>query len=729
MPMWISQLLLLSLLGCSVGSSTSLSKSPVAKVIKLLGEMQDKLSDQSKKDGKLKKDMECYCRETVKKLNEDIEAANTRLPTMNSALLEDQANIARFTAEKEASVKEKSDEDLTLKNAQELRSKEADAYIKAKDSAEKSINALGRAMAALTSRGIGGSFLQTGDADVLRQLTATANIRDSDRDVLASFLDSGESLDSQPGAGMVLGILESMKDKMEQDLKEAKEVEAKAVETFAGMRAAKTEQIATLAKEVETKTSRIGELRVNSVKRQADIDSTTKSLEDNTQALRDTQQGCEDQDEAWTERKRLAAEEMAALQEAVEILSSEEALKTMSKVGKKATSFLQVRRTKTNDEKLSRARRALQGSDGTGFSSDPRVAFLALALRSKQVDFSEILLKIDDMIKVLTREQEAEQKKMDWCEAETKSSKDNLKTLEGESQDRQTALAEVKNELAGCEKDLEDKETKIKELDNRVEKATEQRKAENEEYQEVQSGSGKAKDLLNLALNRLKQFYTGLQVSKRSVALFAQRRSRAAKIAAQVAAATADLTSAGDGMKVAGESVSSEDFSPSFVQVSSANLLSRARSQSSNGNSEIDAKAKKPQGAGKYEKQNSIGVLTLLQNLVAEISKEEQVVDLQEENAQKEYDKNIKDARKTREHTTRSIAEKSVEKAGLEKRLETLGQKEESNQAEQAEVKKYLAGLKPECDFLMANWEARKRARITETQGLVRAKKILADSR
>jgi len=697
------------------------------KVLKFLGEMQDKISDQTKTDAKLQKDMECYCKTTIKDLNTDIEGTSTRLPILKSSLLEAQANIARFEAEKEAFTKDKTEEEQALKNAQELRSKEAEDYIEAKASMEKSVGAIGRAMVAL-SKGTGGSFLQTGDADVLRQLAATANLRDSDRDALAALLDSGDSLDMQPSASMVLGILESMKDKMEQDLQEAKDVEAKAIETFTGMRKAKTEQIATLAAEVETKTSRISELRVSNVRLQADIDAAEKSLKDDAQALRDGEQNCKDQDEAWNERQKLAAEEMAALQEAVELLSSDEAVKIMSKApAVSAASFLQVRRASTS-EKVGRARRALQGSDGADFSSDPRVAFLALALRSKQVDFSQILLKVDDMIGVLKKEQEDEKKKLDWCEAETKTAKDNLKTLEQDAEDRQTALAKVKSDLAACNKELDDFRTKIEELDKHVEQATEQRKAEHDEYQKVQFANSKAKDLLNMAMNRLKRFYAGLQVSKRGVALFAQRRARAAKIAAQVAAATADLASAGAGMKVARESVSTGVFTPSFVQVSSANLLSRARAQSSSGDS-MDEKPKKPQEAGKYEKQNSIGVLTLLQTIIGDVSKEQQVIDLQEENAQKEYDKSIEDARDTRQHTTRSIAEKSVEKAGLEKQLEVLSQKQESNQQEQMEVNKYLAGLKPECEFLTGNWEARKRARLSEIQGLERAQAVLKDSR
>lgn len=702
------------------------SSSPMMKVLKFLGEMKDKISDQTKTDAKLQKDMECYCKTTIKDLSTDIEGTSTRLPTLKTSLLEAQANIARYETEKEAFAKDKSEEEQTLKDAAELRSKEAEDYIATKASLEKSVGAIGNAMVAL-SKGVGGSFLQTGDADVLRQLTATANLRDSDRDALAALLDSGDSLEMQ-NAGMVLGILESMKDKMEQDLQEAKDVEAKAVETFSGMRTSKREQIATLAAEIETKTSRISELRVSNVRLQSDIDAAEKSLKDNAQALRDAKQNCEEQDEAWNERQKLAAEEMAALQEAEELLSSEEAVKIMSKApAVKAASFLQVRRASTSG-KLGRARRALQSSDGAAFSSDPRVAFLALALRSKQVDFSQILLKVDDMIGVLNKEQEDEKKKLDWCEAETKTAKDNLKNLAQDAEDRQTALAKVKSDLTACDKELDDFRTKIEELDKQVEQATKQRKAEHEEYQQVQFANSKAKDLLNMAMNRLKKFYAGLQVSKRGVALFAQRRARAAKIAAQVAAATADLASAGAGMKVASESVSTGVFTPSFVQVSSANLLSRARAQSSSGDS-MDEKPKKPQEAGTYKKQNSVGALTLLQTIIGDVSKEQQVIDLQEENGQKEYDKSIEDARETRQQTTRSIAEKSVEKAGLEKQDEVLSQKQESNQQEQMEVNKYLAGLKPECEFLMGNWEARKRARLSEIQGLERAKAVLKETR
>merc|ERR1719272_50434 len=102
------------------------------------------------------------------------------------------------------------------------------------------------------------SFLQTGTASVLKQLSMTRDMSSADRDLLASFLENGE--DSHKGSGEILGILKQMADEMDKDFADATADEKASAQGFADLEAAKNKEVEALTKAIESKTTRVGEL-------------------------------------------------------------------------------------------------------------------------------------------------------------------------------------------------------------------------------------------------------------------------------------------------------------------------------------------------------------------------------------------------------------------------------------------------------------------------------------
>merc|ERR1719265_2149892 len=102
-----------------------------------------------------------------------------------------------------------------------------------------------KAIAAL-EKGMGGSFLQSQSADVLRRLVVSAeNLDDGSRDMVTAFLaqGSGDEEGYAPQSGQVTGILKQMKDTLAADLAEKEAAEAKAIEDYEALMAAKKKQI------------------------------------------------------------------------------------------------------------------------------------------------------------------------------------------------------------------------------------------------------------------------------------------------------------------------------------------------------------------------------------------------------------------------------------------------------------------------------------------------------
>lgn len=297
-------------------------KNPVSRVSRLLHQMQEKVSKQGQVESKLWEDMKDYCKANMESFGDEITRIEKRLPILQSELSLAAAQQVRLRADKDTAEKEKVDAQSTLNGAQALRQSESKEYDKARNDALRNIASIDKAIASWKSGGAA-SFLQTGDAELVRQLVATANLGVSDRDTLSAALMSEGNI--EPSSSIAVGILQSMRDTMDEDQKAADRREAAAVASFLAMSRAKSAQIAALDGEIETKTTRIGELQVDMANKQADLDQSQETRSKNKQMLDDLTSSCNSQDKEWTSRSQMRAEEMQAIAETLEILSSQEA--------------------------------------------------------------------------------------------------------------------------------------------------------------------------------------------------------------------------------------------------------------------------------------------------------------------------------------------------------------------------------------------------------------------
>merc|ERR1719235_2425207 len=101
-----------------------------------------------------------------------------------------------------------------------LREKEAAAFAKTSSDFKTNIAAMKKATAAI-SKGMGGAFLQTSAASVVKQLSITMDISSIDRDMITAFLTQSSTSGYAPASGQIVGILKQMTDTMEKDLADA----------------------------------------------------------------------------------------------------------------------------------------------------------------------------------------------------------------------------------------------------------------------------------------------------------------------------------------------------------------------------------------------------------------------------------------------------------------------------------------------------------------------------
>merc|ERR1719497_254761 len=117
-----------------------------------------------------------------------------------------------------------------------------------------------------------------------------------------------------------------------------------------------------------------------------------------------------------------------------------------------------------------------------------------------------------------------------------------------------------------------------------------------------------------------------------------------------------------------------------------------------------------------------MGVVEMMDMLKADLDKEIQEMTVDEKDAQAEYEQFVKDAAAKRASDVESIAAKEGAKADLEAEVEKLTAEKKDTLAALMAKEEEIKDLHLECDWLLANFEARKAARAGEVESLKQAK-------
>jgi peptidoglycan hydrolase CwlO-like protein len=388
---------------CASGDAAGTMANPIRKVVNLLQGMQVKITAEGKKKEALFDKYMCYCDNAEETLGKSIKDAETRIPQLESENKEDIALKKQLEAELKAAKESRTEAKETIAEATALREKEAAAYAKVKADSEANIGALSKAIPAI-EKGMGDSFLQTSDANVLRRLSVSADMNSVDRDLLASFLSEGENY--APKSGEILGILKEMKDEMEKDFEEATAVEDKAIADYESLVAAKKKEIDALTKAIESKTMRVGELAVKLAEIENEIEDLKEQLAEDKKFLADLDKNCELKKAEWAEYKKMQALELVAVADTIKILNDDDALELFKKtLPSAASSFIQMK--VTSGAMRQQAARILKSAK----KGDPRLDLIEMAMHGKKIGFDKIIKMIDELVIELKEEQKQDDEK------------------------------------------------------------------------------------------------------------------------------------------------------------------------------------------------------------------------------------------------------------------------------------------------------------------------------
>merc|ERR1719301_336901 len=251
-----------------------------------------------------------------------------------------------------------------------------------------------------------GSFLQMGasqKAAVQRMVASTSQLDDYQRESVMDLLQGKESTQS---SGEITGMLKAMLEEMEGDLASATKDEATAASGFEELSAAKSDEIESATSAIEAKTKRAGNVAVEIVQTQDDMEDTENEVKETQAFLGDLATQCAEKKADMTERQKMRAEEISAVSEAIKVLNDDDALdlfkKAVPAMVQTGGEFLQM---SARPSVALRARGLVLSLVQTGRAHTTELSLMASALKAKAVDFSKITEQINGMIDVLGKEQ------------------------------------------------------------------------------------------------------------------------------------------------------------------------------------------------------------------------------------------------------------------------------------------------------------------------------------
>ncbi|CAD7938214.1 unnamed protein product [Amoebophrya sp. A25] len=702
---------------CAAGLiAGTLGANPVRRIVTLLQDMEKEITSEMESEKAMYAKYECYCKKNDGALSSQADEAMAEREKQSAIEEQKKGEKKRLGEELKQHKKDREAAQKTLKMTVEAEKERNAAFeadhkeyldtIKAMESAIKALN-----------KGMGKSFLQSEQALSLKKimqnsrlLASTLHADEDDQRAVFAFLNK----DYAPASGEIVGILKQMLDQMNEDLGGALDEDKKARETFLQMKTAKETEIAALSQMIEEKTELKGKVAVEIVMALKAKEEAIKQLGDAQAFLVKLKEMCSTKVDEYKVRVEDAQQEIAAIQEAIVVLNDDDSLDIFKKADPRA--LTQVSLLQRGSSVRSRVIELLERT-AAGAKSEKAAKTLALMantakqmLRSK-VDFSKVLVMIDDMIALLKEEGKSDLASRDQCTADlaenaadTKENKHAL-TAANEKDSEMTELIAAKAAL------IEENTAHIAESKKAVSEATAQRMKENADYVAAIDLNTSAVQLIDKAVNVLNKYY--------SPALYKKAEQR--ELSKEEKILQASGQDIGDTTVV--KPIAGTSQTQAFLEKKTSSFLQLSASQV------VDPTESAPEifeGERKSKSQKSNSVVALLRMLQNDIKKDSAAAESDEKVAQNDYENLTMEAAKQQAEWGKSTADATSAKAGFEEELQKAETSGSVHELELEQLGESLSALHASCDLILSHFDEREVKRENEIDHLHKGKAILS---
>jgi len=512
--------LALSLLAFTEGYSLKNQGSPTQKVIALLQDMLAKGKSERQEEQVRFAAYKQFCDDTteekkaaiaaaadeIESLQADIQKAESDAAVLAKDIAGLDADVAKFTSQqKEATaVREKEHEDFQVEH---------------KDYSE-SLDALDRAIVVLKKKD-----MDTAQATaLLQQVSLLVRVPEKARRTIAAFLATDSELTRQdplsvsaPEAaayefqsGGVVDMLENLKEKFEDELRDLEKEEMNAEHAYELMSVDLKASIKQADGEMNAKAKIKSEKEEAAAEAKGDLADTTAAEKEDSTYLSELNAQCTQKSADFESRQQLRAEELEAIEKAIEILASgvagrAEKYGVALAQGKAKATAMALRATAVKGQTPGQRSVAafLQGR-----AEQLKSRILAMVAQKVQDDpFAKVKKMIDQMITKLLAEANEEADHKGWCDTEMGT---NKHTRDKKTEELNTLYAQIDQltaEITTLTQEIADLSAGIAEIDKAMAEATEVREKEKEKNKATIEDAKEAQTAVTQALSVLKDFY------------------------------------------------------------------------------------------------------------------------------------------------------------------------------------------------------------------------------
>jgi hypothetical protein len=651
-------------------ANMDLKNRPVSKVIKLLHDMKAELEADAANDQSVYDKLVCWCETNEKDKTTATGNANKQIDSLLSDIERLTAKGAQLKTEIAQAEKEKAANEKALKEATAVREKESAEFNTDEKDMLQSLQAMKNAVFVLSKHHE--SFLQLPVTKMREVQTAAKHALGRASVLLPSQQKALRALVQQPNAnagsyqpasGQIFGILKQMKEEFESNLSTEQKTEQQAVSDFKELKKAKEYEIDAAASQIKQKTQDAADAANQLAESKENLESTREALGADKQFLQELKLRCQQTDKDFELRTKARADEIAAVAEAIAILSDDDNKEAVDKVA-----FIQL--SSAQRQARNRGAEALMAaSKRTGSANLAGLAVRAHAAMDPKT-FAKVEKAIDGTVEELKKVQADEVVQKDVCVKDLRENDKAIMIKNREIKEYTAFIEEADSIVAQLEKEIKQHFENTKETEVQMKVASEEREAQNKEFQTAVSEQRAAQDVLKKALARLKAFYK------------------------------------------------EKDVQPSLVQEMGFSLIQGKQTPGA-------AAPPPPPGFEKFEQnKGAAGVMQLIQNVIEDAETMEKDAMTAETDAQAAYVEFITNSNAAIKGDKDAIAMKT------EQKTQTIADKETSEADRDASLKdaenlyKTKADLHQACDFLIENFDLRQHARIEEMEALESSKQM-----
>jgi chromosome segregation ATPase len=489
---------------------------PVTKVVKLLKDMQATLQKEMETDQEVYDKLACWCETNDKEKTAAVEVAEQRITSFVSEIEELSAKSSRLDTEIKTLNEEIAQNQEALNKATAIREKELEEFNAEEKDMMQSIQALKNAITVLGKHHEMPAESLVSIATLIRHhLHSKAQllkgtISPDQKRTLTAFVQQPAGFQSYaPQSGAIFGILKQMKETFETNLSQAQKDELAAQDAFNELKTAKLAELAASKKAVDMKSVELAETDEKCAQAKENLSDTRDALSADQKFLLDLKEKCRMSDAEMEERTKARQAEIAAVGEAIAILTSDESRDTFSST----LGFVQVNAVLN---KSKRARREAVAMLKAAAKKTGSTQLLALAASAGLDAFTKVIAAIDEMIVDLKQQLADDVEHKDYCTKELAENEKATMIAQDEKSDLEAHIEDLKSTIDTLTKDIKTKEAEVAEMQVQIKRASEDREMENKEFQQTVADQRATQAILTKALDRLKEVYGFVQTKAKA---------------------------------------------------------------------------------------------------------------------------------------------------------------------------------------------------------------------